>query len=37
MNSCFSESYAEAREKFVGAARQVGAVVNSLAQHYSGC
>jgi hypothetical protein len=31
MNGCFSESYAEAREKFMGAAREVGAVVNSFA------
>lgn len=31
MNACFSESYAEAREKFLGAAREVGAVVSSFA------
>ena len=31
MNGCFSESYAEAREKFVGAAREAGAVTNSFA------
>jgi hypothetical protein len=30
MNGCFSESYAAAREKFIGAARDVGALVNSF-------
>jgi hypothetical protein len=30
MNGCFSENYAEAREKFLGAAREVGAAVNSF-------
>src|ERR1700679_1321011 len=30
MNGCFSESYAEARETFMAAAREVGAVVNSF-------
>lgn len=30
MNGCFSENYAEAREKFLGAARQSGADVSSF-------
>ena len=30
MNGCFSESYAEAREKFLDAAREAGAVTNSF-------
>jgi hypothetical protein len=31
MNGCFSESYAEARAKFLGAAREVGAALSSFA------
>jgi hypothetical protein len=31
VNACFSENYAEAREKFLGAAREVGAVLDSFA------
>jgi hypothetical protein len=31
MNGCFSDSYAEAREKFLDAAREAGAVTNSFA------
>jgi hypothetical protein len=31
MNGCFSESYAEAREKFLSAAREAGAATNSFA------
>lgn len=31
MNGCFSESYSEARDKFLSAAAEVGAVVNSFA------
>jgi Protein of unknown function (DUF2817) len=31
MNGCFSDSYAEAREKFADAARDAGAVTNSFA------
>ncbi len=30
MNGCFSDSYAEAREKFMGAARDAGAALNSF-------
>src|ERR1700722_4659304 len=31
MNGCFSDSYAEAREKFLGAAREAGAGTSSFA------
>jgi Protein of unknown function (DUF2817) len=31
MNGCFSDSYAEAREKFLATAREAGAVMNSFA------
>ena len=36
MDSCFSENYAQAREKFVGAAREVGAAVNSFSLELRG-